>query len=85
MRQVGVAAFLGVKGHHETVSEAVVETLGALVGTVLHGQEAGDLADHAPHLGETAVDLGLGDALLEDESSVVVDHEIRGQGDKGTR
>ena len=41
--------------------------------------------DPVDEAGEAAVDLGLSDALFEDESSVVVDHLIRGQGDRGTR
>ncbi len=76
VREVFVAALGRVEGHDETVREAVVQAFVALVDAVLHGEQPGDLADHAAHLGETAVDLGRGDALLEDEGSVVVDHGI---------
>ena len=76
VREIAVSAQRGVEGHDEPVREAVVEAFVALVDAVLHGEQPGNLANHATHLGEALVDLGRGDALLEDESSVVVDHGI---------
>jgi hypothetical protein len=43
---------------------------------MLHGEQPGNLTNHATHLGEALVDLGRGYALLKDEGSVVVDHDI---------
>ena len=74
VREIAVAALRGIEGHDEPVREAVVEAFVALVDAVLHGEQSGDLADHAAHLGEAGVNLDRGDTLLEDESSVVVDH-----------
>ncbi len=84
VREIGVAALRGIERHNEAVRESIIQTLGALVDTVLHGKQAGDLPDHATHLSEAHLNLGRGDALLEDKSSVVVDHGVRGQGDRGT-
>lgn len=79
--KVGVAAGGGVEGHDEAVGEAVIEAFGAFVGAVFHVEEAGDLADHAFHLGEAIVDLGGGDAVFELEHAEVSDHEGRIPGD----
>ncbi len=77
VREVFVAALGRVEGHDEAVREAVVEAFVALVDAVLHGEESGDLADHAPHLGEAAVDGSRSDLRFEDEGAVVVDHGRR--------
>jgi len=74
VREVFVAALGRVEGHDEAVRETVVQAFVALVDAVLHGEEAGDLPNHAAHLGEAAVDGGRGDLRFEDESAVVVDH-----------
>jgi len=78
VREVFVAALGRVEGHDETVREAVVQAFVALVDAVLHGEEAGDLADHAAHLGEAMFDGGRSDLRFEDEGAVVVDHGRRG-------
>jgi hypothetical protein len=41
---------------------------------MLHGEEAGDLADHAAHLRETMVNGRWADALFENKCAVVKDH-----------
>ena len=57
VREITVAVLRGVEGHDEAVGEAVVEAFVALVDAMLHGEQPGDLADHAAHLGEAGVDL----------------------------
>jgi hypothetical protein len=54
--------------------EAIVQAFIALVHAMLHGEEAGDLADHAAHLREAVIDGRWADALFENKCAVVKDH-----------
>ena len=80
MGQIRVAARVGVEGHDEAVGESVVEAFRAVVGAVLHREQAGDFSDHAAHLGETIVDLFRSDLRVELEHAVVSDHGFKGFG-----
>jgi len=80
VREVGVAALGRVKGHDETMREAVVQAFIALIHAMLHREEPGNLADHAAHLRETMIDGRRADALLENKCAVVEDHFTRGWG-----
>ena len=78
VREVGVAALRGIKGHDEAVRKAVIQTFVALVHAMLHGEEPRDLTDHATHFGKALFDSRRRDALLEGKCAVVEDHVMRG-------
>lgn len=45
MGQISVAASGGADGHDEAVGESVIEAFRAVIGAVLHREQAGDFAD----------------------------------------
>lgn len=66
VRQVGIAAFSAVEGHHKAVGEAVVKLLFVfVVGTAGDVQKAVDFSLHRPHCVEALRDLLVSDACLE--------------------
>jgi len=78
VREVGVAALRGIKGHDKPVRKAVIQAFIALIDAMLHGEEPRDLTDHATHLGKALFNSRRRDALLEGKCAVVEDHVMRG-------